>query len=492
MTMDRMTFDRRQVLGGIGAGLALAHGGLALAAPVPALLDDIAWRTFRFFREQVNPANGLVPDRWPTPSFASIAAVGFALNAWGIGVERGWMPRAEARALTLATLRFFDKAPAGEGRSGVSGHRGFFYHFLDMTTGLRFGRCELSTVDTALLHMGVLFAGGWFDGDHPDEAEIRRLATAIVDRAEWDWALADGRGISMGWHPESGFIERIWDGYNEGKMVYVLALGSGGHAIADGRWQTWTAHYDRFWRGTGDTRHLAFAPLFGHQYSETWIDFRGIRDAPMRAAGFDYFENSRRATYANRAWCMANPMGWDGYSDTIWGLTACDGPAGVTLPHKGGLAHYAAYSARGPADQPDGFDDGTIAPTAALSSIAFAPEIVIPAAQALAAWQGGRLYGRYGFIDAFNPSFRDTTVRLASGSVDPAAGWIAADTLGIDQGPILSMIANHRDETVWRVMRKVPQIRRGLIRAGFTGGWLSGADGADKHVGGQPAERRIG
>ena len=214
MTMTLTQFHRRQVLGGMSAGLALARGGLVLAAPEAgtALLDDIAWRTFRFFREQVNPANGLVPDRWPTPSFASIAAVGFALNAWCIGVERGWMPRAEARALTLATLRFFDEAPVGEGSIGIAGHRGFFYHFLDMITGLRFGQCELSTVDTALLHMGMLFAGGWFDGDHPEEVEIRRMSTAIVDRAEWDWALGDGRGISMGWHPESGFIERIWDG----------------------------------------------------------------------------------------------------------------------------------------------------------------------------------------------------------------------------------------------------------------------------------------
>lgn len=466
-----MQFDRRQVLAGMGAATFTMPAMAALPAGT-ALLAEIEQRTFRFFRDHVNPANGLVPDRWPTPSFASIAAVGFALNAWGIGVERGWMTRAEARRLTLNTLRFFDGAPSGDARGGVSGHRGFFYHFLDMQTGLRFRECELSTVDTALLHLGVLFAGGFFDADHPQEAEIRRLSTTIVDRAEWDWALADGRGISMGWHPETGFIERIWDGYNEGKMVYILALGSGGHPIADGRWSTWTANYDRFWRGNGPTRHLAFAPLFGHQYSETWIDFRGIRDAPMRAAGFDYFENARRATYANRAWCAANPMGWAGYSDTIWGLTACDGPAGVTLPWRGKPARFAAYSARGPADQPDGFDDGTIAPTAALSSIAFAPEIVIPAAEALARFQGGRLYGRYGFIDAFNPSFRDVTVPVSNGRVDPELGWIGGDYLGIDQGPILSMIANWRSDTIWRVMRRVPQIRRGLTRAGFTGGWL--------------------
>ena len=481
---DIVKLDRRQMLAGVAGGMAAAALAPRLAAQDggAALIADIEARTFRYFHATVNPANGLVPDRWPSqavaspafasPAFASIAAVGFALNAWPIGVERGWITRAEARALTLAALRFFDRAPSGAGETGVSGHRGFFYHFLDMNTGLRFGGCELSTVDTALLHMGMLFAAGWFDADTAEEAEIRRLATAIVDRAEWDWALGDGRGISMGWHPGSGFIERIWDGYNEGMMVYVLALGSGAHPIAANGWQIWTAHYDRFWRGQGAERHVAFAPLFGHQYSETWIDFRGIRDAPMRAAGFDYFENSRRATYANRAYCIANPMQWEGYSDTIWGLTACDGPGNHVLPYRGGTAHFSGYAARGPMGQPDGYDDGTLAPTAALGSIAFAPEIVIPAARALASWQGGRLYGRYGFSDAFNPSFRDASRRVDNGSVDPALGWVGSDYLGIDQGPILSMIANYRSETIWKVMRKVPHIRRGLMRAGFTGGWL--------------------
>ncbi|WP_353227215.1 glucoamylase family protein [Novosphingobium sp.] len=492
-----MTIDRRHLLGGMASGLAssMASGAfsratLAAAATVnpamPPLIADIERRTFRFFRDLVNPANGLFPDRWPASGqvagiaaadnlhggFASIAAVGFALNAWPIGVERGWMSRAEARALTLATLRFFDRAPSGPDATGVSGHRGFFYHFLDMQTGLRFGNCELSTVDTALLHLGMLFASGWFDDASPEEAEIRRLATTIVDRAQWDWAQPKGAGISMGWHPETGFIERIWDGYNEGKMVYVLALGSGAHPIGDNGWDSWTAPYARFWRGEGASRHLAFAPLFGHQYSETWIDFRGIRDAPMRAAGFDYFENSRRATYANRAYCAANPMQWRGYSDTIWGLAACDGPGNHAVDYHGRPAQFLGYAARGPVGQPDGQDDGTIAPTAALGSIAFAPEIVIPAAQALARYAGGRLYGRYGFVDAFNPSFRDTTLPVENGTVDATFGWVGGDCLGIDQGPILSMIANHRDGLIWNVMRRVPHIRRGLTRAGFTGGWL--------------------
>jgi len=212
--------------------------------------------------------------------------------------------------------------------------------------------------------------------------------------------------------------------------------------------------------------------LFGHQYSQLFIDFRGIFDAPMREAGFDYFENSRRATYANRAYCAANPMRWNGYSNQIWGLTACDGPGGHTLPFKGEQRTFFGYAARGPLGEPDERDDGTLAPTAALGSLPFAPEIVIPAAQAMLADHGSRIFKDYGFVDSFNPSFTYTDVGSKSGTVHATHGWVATDYLGIDQGPILLQAANHRDDFVWRYMRQVPAIRRGLKRAGFTGGWL--------------------
>lgn len=471
---------RREVMAGGAlafASAAVSSTATAAARHRPALppsFDDLAERTFRFFWDTSNPANGLVPDRWPTPSFCSIASVGFGLTAYPIGVERGWITRAQARDRTLATLRFFDCAPQGEARAGVAGHRGFFYHFLDMQTGLRFKDVELSTVDTTLLHLGMLFAGSWFDGTDPVEREIRQLATRIVDRADWPWFQTPAGAISMGWHPEKGFIDSNWIGYNEGMMVYVLALGSGGHPVPAGAWDQWTARYPEFWRGEGATRHLAFAPLFGHQYSQMWIDFRGIRDAPMRQAGLDYFENSRRATYADRAYCIANPLRWDGYGRDIWGLTACDGPGGITAPFKVEQREFHGYAARGPIGQPDGLDDGTLAPTAALGSLAFAPEICVPAAVALRRFAGGRLYGQYGFLDSFNPSFRYTDRNLEKGSVDPVHGWVDDDYLGIDQGPILGAIANYRDEAVWRVMRRSPTIRRGLARAGFTGGWLRG------------------
>jgi len=472
--------DRRSVIRSAAAlaGVTSLGGctvalGPAARLPLPESYEDIEKRTFRFFWETVNRSNGLVPDRWPTPSFSSIAAVGFALTAYPIGVERGWCSRADARDLTLTTLRFFWNAPQGPGESRVAGHRGFFYHFLDMQTGHRFEHVELSSVDTTILLMGVLFAGQYYDGADAAEAEIRRLASAIYARADWNFFRNDGRAaISMGWHPEGGLIPANWVGYNEGMFVSILALGAPLHPVPANSWEQWTAPYDRFWRGTGDTRHLAFAPLVGHQYSHIWIDFRGIRDAPMRAAGFDYFENSRRGTYANRAYCAANPMRWEGYSDRIWGLTACDGPGNFKLPYKGETRTFFGYAARGPLGQPDERDDGTLAPTAALGSLPFAPEIVIPCAQAMLREHGPRIFGRYGFLDSFNPSFRYSGLKLESGSVDPRHGWVARDYLGIDQGPILLQAANHRDEFVWRHMRRVPAIRLGLQRAGFTGGWL--------------------
>ncbi len=441
---------------------------------LPPLFEDLEERTFRFFWETVNRENGLVPDRWPSPSFSSIAAVGFGLTCYAIGVERGFCARTEARDLTLTTLRFFWNAPQGAAPAGTTGHAGFFYHFLDMKSGRRFRNVELSSVDTAILLMGVLFAGAYFDREQPAEAEIRKLAAAIYARADWNFFRSDGRrAISMGWHPETGLIERNWEGYNEGMFIYVLALGAPAHAVPSDSWQAWTRTYPSFWRGEGDTRHLAFAPLFGHQYSHVWIDFRGIRDEPMRQAGLDYFENSRRATYANRAYCAANPMRWEGYSRDVWGLTACDGPGSFELVYKGEKRTFHGYAARGPLGQPDERDDGTIAATAALGSLPFAPEIVIPCVEALHRQHGSRLYSKYGFLDSFNPSFKYQGLKVERGDVDPQGGWVDSDYLGIDQGPILAMTANYRDDFVWKHMRKVPAIRHGLQRAGFTGGWLS-------------------
>jgi hypothetical protein len=432
------------------------------------VLDDLEERTFRFFWETTNADNGLVPDRYPTPSFSSIAAIGFGLTAYGIGVERGYISREDARARVLTTLRFLSDAPQGPDAAGTTGFNGFFYHFLDMQTGERFQDVELSTVDTALMMAGVLFCQSYFDEDDPDEAEIRQLAEDLYGRVDWTWAQARPPAISHGWKPEDGFLPFDWLGYNEAMVVYILALGSPTHAVEPEAWDLWTAPYDQQWGTFDGQEHLFFPPLFGHQYSHVWIDFRGIQDAFMSEKGIDYFENSRRATLAQQSYAIDNPEGWKGYEENVWGLTACDGPADVEHEFGGDTREFHSYSARGPHQT----DDGTIAPTAAVSSIAFAPDEAIAATVEMRNRFGDNIYDQYGFLDAFNPSFDFDDVPLASGEVVPGFGWVDTDHLGIDQGPILAMLENHRSELVWQVMQRNPHIRTGLERAGFTGGWL--------------------
>ena len=426
----------------------------------------------RFFWETANPDNGLVPDRYPTPSFSSIAAVGFGLTAYPIGVERGFITRNQARQRVLATLRFFSDAPQGPQRSGASGHKGFFYHFLDIKTGARFGATELSTVDTTFLLAGMLFCQSYFDGSDVEETEIRNLVDTIYGRVDWRWAQNHAPAISMGWHPEDGFLPADWHGYDEAMLVYILALGSPTNPVGISAWTEWTSTYDKSFGTYQGQEHLSFAPLFGHQYTHVWIDFRSLQDDFMRRRGIDYFENSRRATYAQRAYAIANPGRWKGYGENMWGLTACDGPGDMQVTdYSGETRQFKDYFARG-AGILHTFDDGTIAPTAAISSLPFAPEIVIPAVQEMYSRYGSTIYSTYGFLDAFNPSFV-AQAPLSNGRIAPGFGWVDIDYVGIDQGPILAMIANYRSELVWRMMRKNPHVRRGLERAGFSGGWLA-------------------
>lgn len=469
---------------------------LAAQSPAPAydslpksqqqMLDELEKRTFVFFRDSVNAKNGLVPDHWPRAKgdyFSSIAAVGFALTAYGIGAERGWMSRSQAAKLTLTTLEFFHDAPQGN-KVDDTGYQGFFYHFLDMDSGRRFRTqhwVELSTIDTALLLGGVLFSQSYYDRNTPSERQIRELADQIYRRVNWQWTTPRPPLVAMGWTPEAGFIRADWQGYNEAMLLYVLALGSPTYPIDKSAWRAWTQTYDNTWGSFQGQEYLGFAPLFGHQYSESWIDFRGIRDEYMRQHKLDYFENSRRATFAQREYAIHNPMRWQGYASDIWGLTACNGPRaplqpGETDRYTSDPKTFYGYTARG-AGIRGTLDDGTIAPTAAASSIAFAPSIVIPAIKAMTERYGEDLYTRYGFVDAFNPSFTFTDRPLRSGHVVPSKGWFDTLYLGIDQGPIILMLENYRSGLVWRVMRKNPYIREGLERAGFTGGWLDDPKG---------------
>jgi hypothetical protein len=438
---------------------------------VNAFLDDLEERTFRWFWDVTDSTNGLTRDRWPTPSFHSIAATGFALTSYPIGVERGWVSREAAARRTVTTLRFLWTAPQDSTASGATGWHGLFYHFLEPETGHRFKDVELSTVDTALLFAGVLTCQSWFDRDTPDEVAIRALADSLYFRADWNWASPRAPLIGHGWTPEGGHLEWDWRGYNEAMIVYIIALGSPTHAPPPAAWDAWLDGYK--WGTFEGQEHVGFAPLFGHHYSHVWIDFRGIRDRYMRGKGIDYFENSRRATLAQRSYAIRNPGGFVGYGADIWGLSACDGPVNATLTYKGRPVEFSTYRARG-ASFDYVWDDGTIAPTAAGGSIPFAPEVAIPALMAMKAAWGEHGYNRYGFVDAVNPSFPEGE-RIEAGRIVPGLGWFDIDCLGIDQGPILAMAENHRTELVWRTMKKNPHIQRGLRAAGFTGGWLDSA-----------------
>ena len=428
-----------------------------------AFLEVLQHDTFRFFWE-ASGGSGLTPDHTPGSGVSSVAAIGFALSSYLVGVERGYVTREEAAARTLQTVRRLWEAPQGPAAEGVAGYRGFFYHFLDGALGVRADGSELSTIDTALLMAGVLSSEAYFDRDDEVEASIRRVCDELYRRVDWSWAYSPRQRplLSMGWSPERGFFDSDWRGYNEGMILYLLALGSPTHPIDPEAWDAWTRSYR--WESRYGEPHVAFGPLFGHQYSHIWVDFRGIQDPYMRSKGSDYFLNSERATLANRAYCIANPGRWEGYGDLLWGLTACDGPFRGQAP-LAAAKPFHAYWARGAGAEDDPLDDGTLAPTAVGGSVPFAPEVAIHTLVNMRARFGDRLYGRYGFKDAFNLSYSEKP--------GGPEGWFDDRYLAIDQGPILLMIENYRTGFLWELLKKSAYLTGGLRQAGFTGGWLS-------------------
>ena len=423
-----------------------------------ATLERLQRVSFSYFVHETNPANGLVIDKtapdWP----ASIAAVGLALASYPVGVERGLMTRAAALERTLATLRFFWTSPQGP-EPDATGYRGFYYHFLDLERGRRAWRCELSTVDSALLLAGALTAGSYFDADSADERELRSLADGLYRRADWQWAQDGGATVVHGWKPESGFLKYRWEGYDEALLLYVLGLGSPTSPLPESSYTAWTASYQ--WRTSYGYDYLYAGPLFTHQLSHLWIDFRGIQDAYMRERGIDYFENSRRATYVQRQYAIDNPLKFAGYSDACWGITACDGPGPATIKIDGIERQFFDYLGRG---VPYGPDDGTVAPWAVVASLPFAPEIVLPAISYYVNEVRLAEPNRYGFKATFNPTYPNT-----SGA---PYGWVSPWHFGLNQGPIVLMIENYRTGLVWQLVRRCPPIVSGLRRAGFVGGWL--------------------
>ena len=372
-------------------------------------LQQLQQRAFAYFQEEANPLNGLVVDKtapnWP----ASIAATGLALASYPVAVERGFMARSVALKRTLATLRFFWSSPQGP-ELDATGYHGFYYHFLDMSTGRRAWNCELSTVDTAFLLMGALTAAGYFADNTLEQREIRSLAEGLYRRADWQWAQNGLASICHGWKPETGFLPYQWKGYDEALLLYVLALGSPTHPLPVASYAAWAASYE--WRHCYDTEYLYAGPLFTHQLSHVWIDFRGIQDAFMRGKGIDYFENSRRATYVQQRYAIDNPLHFMGYGEHVWGITASDGP-GPALIRIDGVEHrFYDYAGRG---APYGLDDGTIAPWGVVASLPFAPDIVLPTVRHFVESLQLHDCNQYGFKATFNPTW--------PGQHDSVAGW---------------------------------------------------------------------
>lgn len=397
-------------------------------------LEYVQQVSFDYFWYLANPSNGLVPDRSATGSACSIAAVGFGLTAIAIGVDHGWITRAQGASRVVTTLNTFWQGPQGPGTLGNIGYNGWFYHFLDMNTAVR-SSAELSSIDTALLLAGILDAGQYFNGTNAAETSIRTLADAIVNRVDWNWMARGSNAVCMGWFPDSGFMPNNWIGYDEAMILYCLGLGATTNPLPASAWSVWTSGYT--WATYYGLSFVQSPPLFTHQYSHCWIDFRHISDPFMSSHDSTYFENSRRASLAQRSYGIANPLNHVGYNGTVWGLTACDGP----LPE--------GYTARGA--PPAQADDGTIAPTAAGGAIAFTPEYSVPTLRYFYANYRPRIWTAYGFRDAFNLG----------------AQWVGPDELGIDQGPIVVMIENYRTQRVWQRFMQNAVVQRGLQQAGF-------------------------
>jgi hypothetical protein len=479
-----MSIEKAMRPGAITLLLALAcAAGAACAAPAPppadalhgvlapreiAFLDTLEHRGFQWFWDLSDSLTGLTPDRAPTPSFVSVGAIGFALTAYPIGAERHWVSRARAATRVRRTLEFLWRAPQDSSLSGAAGYRGFFYHFVDAKTGIRFEKVELSTMDTALMLAGALFCQSYFDRSAPEEARIRALAESLYTRVDWKWACVRPPLMALGWSPEEGALPYDWRGYNETMLVHLLALGSTTHPVDPKLWDGYTGGYR--WGTFQGYEQLGFAPLFGHQFTHVWVDFRGIQDRWMKAKGIDYFENSKRATLSQRAYAIANPGGFRGYGAGAWGLTACDGPLDGKLTLAGREREFRTYAGRG-ASFTAIVDDGTICPSAAAGSMPFAPRECASVLMSMRDRYGAHAFNRYGFVDAFNPTL-DSAVVVHHGKIVTGEGWFDIDQLGIDQGPIVAMIENARTGLVWKTLRRNPHLVRGLRRAGFTGGWL--------------------
>ncbi|CAN5387147.1 glucoamylase family protein [soil metagenome] len=423
------------------------------------MLDKLQRETFDYFLNEVNPVTGLVADK-TAPGFpSSIAVTGMAITAYIIGIEKKMLSRKNAIARILKILRFFYHSQQGS-HASATGYKGFYYHFLKMNNGEREWNCELSTIDTTLLIAGALCAAAYFKNTNKEEAEIRDLADKLYRRIDWQWALNKGETICHGWKPRSGFLPYRWDEhYSEAMIMYILALGSPTFPIQQAGYKKWTDSFNI--TTVYDTGYLYAGPLFIHQFSHMWIDFRGIQDAFTKKAGFDYFENSRRATYIHRQYAIENKLQFEDYGAFCWGLTASDGPGKKKLKIDGKQRVFYNYIARG---APYGPDDGTVSPWAVVASLPFAPEIVIGTIRHATEKLKLKPHKLYGFDASFNPTFVE--------NIANPHGWVSPWKFGLNQGPVVIMIENYFSGLIWNCMKQCPYVIKGLQVAGFSGGWL--------------------
>ncbi len=395
--------------------------------PVPlqpaddGFLQALEQACFLFFWEQANPTTGLIKDRCnvrvqqDTSNVASIASSGFGLTAICIGEKRGFISRTDARLRVVKSLSYlWHKLPT---------HRGFFFHFANINTGERVWESEVSSVDTAILLCGVLMCRQHFFEDR----DINQLAHAIFDRVDWTWISEDTSILSMGWTPEYGFIPSRWGFYSELMMIYLLGMGSASHPLRSDAWLAWKRtifDYDGL-RYVG-----SFAPLFVHQYSQAWFDFRNKKDHYA-----DYFQNSIVATDAHRLFCLSLNEQFSDYSNALWGITASDSVRGYVI--------WGGPPATGPID-------GTVVPCAAGGSLPFMPTAAMRVLRTMHDhYPNARC--RYGLVDAFNP----------------LTGWYDTDVIGIDVGITMLMAENARTAFVWETFMKNPEAQRGMQMAGF-------------------------
>ena len=423
------------------------------------ILGSLQSQTFTYFLKYLNPENGLIADKSSPDSHSSIAAIGFGICNYVVGVERNLISREDGIRKVLTILNFFQAGHQGP-EVDAMGYKGFYYHFLDMKSGKRAWSCELSTVDTAIFIAGVLTAAYYFIGENEDEKNIRALADSLYRRIDWQWALNGGTMLTHGWKPESGFLGYHWDqGYSEAIILYILALGSPTYPIDPVGYRKWTSTFQ--WDNIGGIDYIHAGPLFIHQMTHLWIDFHDIRDDVNRKYNIDYFENSRRATQIQQQYAIKNPLNFKHYGKNNWGFTASDGPGPASVKIDGVEKIFYDYIARG---VPYGPDDGTISPWAVVASLPFAPDIVLGTIRHAIKRLKERKSLDDGFDASFNPFFR-------IGSYEES-GWVSPWKFGLNEGPMVIMIENFQTQLIWNIIKKCKYITDGLRRAGFTGGWL--------------------